>query len=187
MKKKNYVYFLAPLAGLIIFSAIYWNFSSKYDKELEIKAAVKKEERAEKLRKENKLKEQAYNEAVAASEKRKKERAEKQKKDEADADARQMQVEERNKMLREETRLAEKLKTVTKEVEATKKEIAEIEETKKKAVDEEAFQRKYVKAAEDNRQGLTNVLEAIQKADDAIIAAAKAAAADAAAKAAAKK
>jgi hypothetical protein len=181
MKKKNYVYFLAPLAGLVIFSAVYWNFSSKYDKELEIKAQAAKAVKDEKLSNENKLKKQAYDEALAASEKRKKERADKQKKDEADADARSAALEERDRVIREEHRLSTKLESVTKEVDLTKKEIADIEETKKKAVDEETFQRTYVKAAEANRQSLTAVLEAIQKADDAAAAAAKAAAAAAAA------
>ena len=28
--KKNYAYFLAPLVGLIIFGAVYWNFSKGF-------------------------------------------------------------------------------------------------------------------------------------------------------------
>ena len=29
--KKNYVYFIAPLAGLVVFTGVYWQYASGYD------------------------------------------------------------------------------------------------------------------------------------------------------------
>ena len=175
MNKKNYIYFLAPIAGVLIFAAIYWNFLSQYDKEQDRRAAKAKAEKDVKTKLENDQKKEAYDLALKASERRAQEREAKAKKDDADREARQAAIENRAKASREEFKLADKVKALAKEIEVTKKEVAEAEENKKKAQAEEAFLRTYVKQAEANRQSLTAVLENIQKADQAAIDAAKAA------------
>jgi len=42
--KKNYVYFIAPLVGVAVFFAIYWNYSAGYEARL---AESKKAEQAQ--------------------------------------------------------------------------------------------------------------------------------------------
>lgn len=184
--KKNYVYFVAPIAALIIFGAIYWNFLSGYEKEIESRALVIKQKKLEKIQADDKATRQAYDDAVAAQARRKKEKEAKEAKEQSDRDARQLAEDNMRQAEHEQRQLADKVKSLGKDVAAVKKEIAEIEEAKKEARDEEAFLRVYIKQAEANRSSLRTVLEKIQKADEAA-ALAKAIAAAAAAAAAAKK
>ena len=184
MKKKNYVYFVAPLFGLIVFAAIYWNFDSKYEaKQVAIADAAKKAKK-DKVDAANRDRQKAFDEATAANERRKKEKEAKEKADAEKADARDASLEQRNKALRDANNLSQKIDRLNKEVDATKKEVAAVEEDKKKAVAEQAFQKTYVKQAQDNAKSLESVLQKIKEADDA--AAAAKAAAEAAAKAAKK-
>ncbi len=179
--KKTYVYFLVPLVGLVIFGAIYWNFSSGYDKHLEDIAAQAKEAKQKKLEVSNLEKKKAYDEAVAASDRRKKEKDAKEKRDAADAEAREQAIDQRNRVQREAFSLTQKIDRLTKDVEAAKKEIADIEDDKTKAVAEQAHLRTLVQMAQENAKGMEAVLQKIKDADEAAIAAAKAAAAAAAA------
>ena len=52
--KKSLVYFLAPIVGLIIFGAIYWNFSSGYEATEAAKTLKIKQEKDAKLLKQAK-------------------------------------------------------------------------------------------------------------------------------------
>jgi len=180
--KKTYVYFLVPLVGLVIFGAIYWNFSSGYDKHLQDLADAAKEAKQKKLEQSNQEKKKAYDEAVASSEHRKQEKAAKEKKDAEDAEAREQAMEARSKAQRDAFSLTQKIDRLTKDVEAAKKEIADIQDEKTKAIAEQAHLRTLVQMAQENAKGMQAVLQKIKDADDAAIAAAKAAAAAAAAK-----
>src|SRR5882724_6067922 len=99
--KKNYVYFLAPLAAVIVFGAVYWNFLSGYEKEQDRRAQVIKQAKVEKLQKDERDKKQAYDEAMAGAAKRKAEKEAKDAKDAADRDARQQAADDRDKARRE--------------------------------------------------------------------------------------
>lgn len=180
--KKTYVYFLVPLIGLVIFGAVYWNFSSGYDKHLEDLATQAKEAKQKKIEQSNLEKKKAYDEAVAASDRRKKEKDAKEKRDAAEAEAREQAIEQRNRVQRDSFSLTQKIDRLTKDVEAAKKEIADIETEKANAVAEQAHLRTLVQMAQDNAKGMQAVLQKIKDADEAAIAAAKAAAAAAAAK-----
>ena len=180
--KKTYVYFLVPLVGLVIFGAIYWNFSSGYEKHLQDLAVAAKEAKQKKLEQSNQEKKKAYDEAVASSEHRKQEKAAKEKKDAEDAEAREQAMEARSKAQRDAFSLTQKIDRLTKDVEAAKKEIADIQDEKTKAIAEQAHLRTLVQMAQENAKGMQAVLQKIKDADDAAIAAAKAAAAAAAAK-----
>jgi hypothetical protein len=174
--KKNYIYFLAPVGALIIFTAVYMNFLSGYEKKEETRTLAIKQKKLEKIKADDEATKLAYDQAIAAQALRKKEKEAKEAKDQSDRDARQLAEDNRAQARRDEEKLAEKARSLAKDVDAVKKEIAELDDNKKKAGDEEAFLRVYVKQAEANRTSLMAVLDQIQKADDAAAAAAKAAA-----------
>lgn len=181
MKKKSYVYFIAPLVGLVIFAGIYWQYASTYDAKLEAVAKKQRAEREEKIRKENESKKAAVEAAVVAQEKRKQEKAAKEAKDQKDKDDREKAVQARAKAREDGRKFTDQVARLKKEVDLNKKDIAKIEEDKKRSIDEQKFLAEYVKKAEANAQGLSAVLEKIDAADKAAEAAAKAAAAAAAA------
>ncbi len=179
--KKKYAYFLAPLVGLVIFSAIYWNFSKGIAARDAAHQAAIDQAKKEKLEKQAKDNAKAFADAVATGERRKAERAAKDAKDKADKDARAAAVEARDKANRDQNKLAQQVERLEKDVQAEKDAIAKLEAEKKKSIDEQAFLIAYVKQAEDNARVLSQVLDKIAAADAAR------AAADAAAAAAAKK
>jgi colicin import membrane protein len=174
--KKSYVYFIVPLVALVVFGGFYYNFKSNYEAKLEQAALKIKQEKQAKLDLDNAQKKKAYDEAVAASERRKAEKAAKEKQDAEERDAREQALEDLDKARRDSASLDQKVDRLTKEVESTKKEIAGLELQKKDAVEEQAFLAVYVKQAEANVQSLQTVLDKIKAADDAAAAAAKAAA-----------
>lgn len=180
--KKTYVYFLVPLIGLIIFGAVYWNFSAGYEAKEAEKARLVKEAKAEKLRLEAKNRELAIKDAIAGQERRKKERALKEAKDRADRDAREAATEVMHKAQRDQEKFARQVERLEKEVRTEKDAIAKLDDDKKKLVEEEAFLRIYVKQAESNVRKLAEVLDKIVAADAARAAADAAAAAAKAAK-----
>ena len=51
--KKSYVYFLAPLVGVAVFSAVYWQYASGYEEKLAAAEKARQEAKAEKIRQEN--------------------------------------------------------------------------------------------------------------------------------------
>ena len=179
--KKKYAYFLAPLVGLIIFSAIYWNFSKGIAAREALRIAKETQKKEDKLRAQAKANEQAIREANLSQEKRKAERAAKDAKDKKDHDDRATAVEALGKAERDQKKLAEQVKSLEKDILTEKEAIAKLENDKKKAADEQAFLAVYVRQAEENARTLSQVLDKIAAADAAR------AAADAAAAAAAKK
>jgi hypothetical protein len=179
--KKKYAYFLAPLVGLLIFGAIYWNFSKGYNAREAARLAAEKQKKEDKLRAQAQANEQAIKEALAAQERRKAERAAKDAKDKKDHDDRQAAVEAEDKANRDQQIFALKVERLQKDVQTEKDAIAKLEGDKKKLIEEQAFLRVYVKQAEDNVRSLSQILDKIAAADAAR------AAADAAAAAAAKK
>ncbi len=183
MKKKNTIYFLVPLIGLVIFGALYWNFSSNYEQNLAQKAELDQKAKKEKLEARNRDTKKAFDDAMTASALRKKEKEAKEKHDAEQVEARDLAIEQRDKAVRDASALTQKIDRLSKEVDATKKEFASIEEDKKKAAKEQEFLRTYVKQAQDNVAGLQSVLQKIKEADEAAVkAAAEAAAAAAKAK-----
>lgn len=179
MKKKNLVYFLVPVVGLILFALFYWNYSSNFDaREAAQKAKVKAEKDA-KLEKEAKDREKAIKDALAAQERRKAEKAAKEAKDKADRDARELAIEARDKAGHDQARLSQQIERLEKDVKSEQEAIAKLEAQKKDALADQAFLKDYVKQAQANTDKLHSVLDQIAKAD-AARAAAEAAAAKAA-------
>lgn len=182
-KQKNIIYFLVPLVGLVIFGALYWNFSSNYEADLAKKADLEKKAKADKVEARNRDTKKAFDDAMTASANRKKEKEAKEKRDAEQVEARDLAREQLDKATRDAYALTQKIDRLNKEVDATKKDFASIEEDKKKAAKEQEFLRTYVKQAQDNVAALQSVLQKIKEADEAAVkAAAEAAAAAAKAK-----
>lgn len=169
--KKKYIYFLAPLIGLVIFAAVYWNFSKGLAaREARHQAAIEQAKK-EKLDKQAKDNAKAIADALASQERRKIERAAKEAKDKKDHDDRAAAVEAQGKAERDQRKIAEQVKGLEKEIQAEKDAIAKLEIEKKKSTDEQAFLVNYVKLAEDNARQLSQVLDKIAAADAARAAA----------------
>jgi hypothetical protein len=179
--KKAYIYFLAPLVGLIAFGAVYWNFSAGYEQREADKAAAFKKSRNDKMLEEVRLREKAVKDAVVAQEKRKKERELKDAKDRKDKEDRENAIQARAKAFRDAEKLQKQAERLTKDIALVKEEITKIEDDKKRSSDEALFLKGFVKKVEGNAKALNDVLVKIEAADAAAAAAAKAAAAAAAA------
>jgi colicin import membrane protein len=175
--KKKYLYFLVPLAGLIIFSCYYWKFISEYDAKQEAKAQAVKHIKEQELMAQAQLREKAIKDAIAQQEARKEERRVREERDRKQHEDRENAIQARNKVGNEAEkaqRLAERLE---REIKTAKEEIAKIEQQKQHAVAEQAFLLTYVAKAQENTKRLSQVLDRIAAADDAAARAAAAAAA----------
>jgi len=175
--KKNLIYFLMPLIGLIAFGAVYWNFSAGYEQKEAAKKALIRKAKEDKLADEARNREKAIKDALAAQERRKVEKAAKEAKEKKDQEERQTAYEARNKANRDQLKLKDQAERLQKDIETEKQAIAKIEDDKKRAVDEENFLKIYVKQAEANTRSLAEVLDKIAAADAARAAADAAAAA----------
>lgn len=165
--KKNYIYFVAPLVGLIIFAAVYWNFSKGLAKREADRIAHERQIKDEKLAQTARDNAKAIQEANASSERRKAERAAKEEKEKRDHDVRTAAVEAQNKAERDQKKLSDQVKRLEGEVQVEKDAIAKLEADKKKSIDEQAFLKLYVKQAEENAKTLSQVLDKIAAADAA--------------------
>jgi len=177
--KKAYVIF--PVLAMLVFFGFWWNFNSTYEAKEAEKTKQVRLERDAKKRKDAEDRAQAIKDALVAQENRKKEREAKELKDKADREARELAIDERNKAAQEVTKLGKQRDQLTFDVKNEKEALVKIDEQKRKGFDEQAFLKEYVRKAEANTKGLTDVLDKIAAADAAR------AAAEAAAAAAAKK
>ena len=180
--KKSFVYFLAPIVGLIIFGAVYWNFSSGYEAKEAAKALTIKQDKEAKLMAQAKANEQAIKDANAGVARRKLEREAKEAKDKKDREIRQMAMDAKEKAWADKEKFAKQVTRLEADVKSEKDAIAKLEDDKKKLIEEQAFLRIYVKQAEDNVRTLKLTLDKIAAADAARAAAEAAAAAAAKAK-----
>jgi chromosome segregation ATPase len=179
--KKNYVYFIAPMVGLVVFVGIYWQYARGYDARMVEMHRKEVEAVQTKLNQDAKNREAAANSAFQAQEKRKADKKIKDAKEAADKEARDQATGVMRKAQTDANKLTTRVKGLTKDIDAEKKEIAKLEEEKKALLAEQAFQKQYVKEAEAHVTALLGTLDQIAAADkkweDAAKEAAKAAAA----------
>ncbi len=179
--KKNYVYFIAPLAGLAVFVGIYWQYASSYDARMAEMHRKEVEAAQAKLDQDAKNRQAAAEQAYKAQEKRKADKKIKDAKDAADKEARDQATQNMRKAQTDANKLVTRVKALNKDIDAEKKEIEKLEAEKKSLIAEQAFQRQYVKDAEAHVTTLLATLDQIAVADkkweDAVKDAAKAAAA----------
>ena len=178
--KKNYVYFIAPLAGLAVFTGVYWQYSAGFEARMAAMQRKEFEAIQAKLNQDAMNREFAAKSAFAAQEKRKADRKAKDAKDAADKDARDLATQNMRKAQNDTGKLNTRTKQLTKDLDLVKQQIAKLEEDKKFLVAEEAFQREFVNQAKTNVTGLLATLDKVTEADkkweDAAKEAAKAAA-----------
>jgi hypothetical protein len=175
--KKSLIYVLAPLIGLIIFGAIYWNFSAGYEAKEAAKAAVIRQARDAKVLEQARANEAAIKAANEGVAKRRAEREAKEAKDKRDHEARQAAVDARDKANTDRIKFNSQVTRLENDIKTEKDAITKLEDEKKKLTDELAFLRVYVKQADDNVKTLKTVLDKIAAADAARAAADAAAAA----------
>lgn len=175
--KKNFVYFLVPLLGLIIFGATYWNFDKNYEKIEEAKKQKVIADKKAKLEKEAHDRERAIKDALDAQERRKQEKIAREAKEQKDREYRASLYDSREKSAREESKLKNQSERLQKDIDTEKAAIAKLEEQKKLAVEEIAFLKKFTQQANANVQSLHEVVDKIAAADAARAAADAAAAA----------
>jgi hypothetical protein len=184
--KKSYVYFVAPLALLIIFFfGFYWNAHKDYDKREADKVKAEVDAKRAKLEKEAKDREQAVAAALAMQDKRRADKKAKDERETREKEEREKARQSRDKAGRDADKLEQQVRRLAKEIEGEKKEFGEVQTERKRTADELEFVKQYVKKAEANSKGMTSVLERIEAADK--MAADMARAAAEAAKAAAQK
>jgi len=163
--KKNYVYVIAPLAGLLVFSGFYLRYSAHYEERV---AAIKKHDREvlqAKLDTETLNRLKAANEAKDAQDRRKAEKLAKEQKDAEDSARREKAVQSRNKAIRDADKLAAQTKRLAKELDDEKSQMATIAEDKKRSAAELTFLGEYVKKSEANTRALLASLDKIADAD----------------------
>ena len=169
--KKNYIYFVAPLVGLIIFGAVYWNFSKGYNKREAKRVADEKQKKEDKLRQQAKDNEKAIREAVA-SPGTPQSRARRQGGQGQGGQGRSRHRRRGPRQGRPRPGQTRQAGRAPREGRAGEKDaIAKLQSDKQKLIDEQAFQKVYVKQAEDNVRNLTQVLDRIAAADAARAAA----------------
>jgi hypothetical protein len=163
--KKNYVYVIAPLAGLLVFSGFYLRYSASYEERV---AAIKKHDREvlqAKLDTETLNRLKAANEAKDAQDRRKAEKLAKEQKDAEDSARRERAVQARNKAIRDADKLAAQTKRLAKDLEDEKSQMKTIEEDKKRSAAELTFLGEYVKKSEANKNALLATLDKIADSD----------------------
>ncbi len=168
----NKVYLLGPLAGLLVFGAIYWNFMKGYEVRLQQEEARVVAERKARIEKDLAARQKAIQDAVAAAEKRKIEREAKEKKLAEEKAAREALLDRRLRAYDDVyKRLRPQLDRLKNDAEGIKGEIAQLDLQRKQYVEEEAFLRTFVKKAQDNVKTYTDELEKIAAAEKAHAAA----------------
>lgn len=175
--KKNYAYFLVPLAGMIVFSAYYWNFTTHYDQVEAQKAAEARRIHQSELDTEAHERQKAVDDAYAAQQKRKLEREAKAAREQKEEDDKTNATEASNKAHREVTRLREKVESLTREVQETQTDLDKFNTDKGLLEIQRKSITDAVQLAEADTKKLSDVLGRIAAADAAAEAAAKAAAA----------
>lgn len=165
--KKAYLYFLVPLVGLALFGAVYWQFSSGYEKRQEERAAAERAKKEAKVQEENRNRLKAVEEAKIAQDKRKAEKAAREARDAKDKEDRELANQARRKAQADAEKIESQAKRLGKEIEEAKKENQQIEETKARSIADETFLRTYIKQVEANRASLMTVVEKIEAADKA--------------------
>lgn len=184
--KKSYIYFILPLAALLVFLfGFYWSAHNEFEGKEQAKIKKIADEKTAKLQKEAKDREIAVKSALDAQEKRRVEKKAREEREAREKEERERARQNRDKAGRDTEKLEQQAKRLHKEIEAEKADLVAAQSERKRVTDEHGFLKEYVKKAEANAKSLNGVLERIAAADKAAEEAAKAAAE--AAKAAAKK
>jgi chromosome segregation ATPase len=168
----NKVYIIGPLAGLLVFGAIYWNFMKGYEVRLQQEEAQRVAAQKARIEKELAARRKAIEDAIVAAEKRKVEREAKEKKAAEEKAARDAMLDRRLRAYDDVyKRLRPQLDRLKNDADGIKGEIAQLDLQRKQYVEEETFLRTFVKKAQDNVKTYTDLLDKIAAAEKARAAA----------------
>ncbi len=164
----NKAYIIGPFVGLLVFGAIYLNFSKEYAvKQQKAEQAIQDVKR-EKTRKELESRKKAIEDAIEAQKKRMADRAAKEKKEEEEKAIRAALMDRRTKAYDDvNRRLRPQLERLKGDADEIKQELAKLDLEKKTYGDEEAFLRVFVRQAETNVKTYYNLLDQLAAAEKA--------------------
>ena len=164
----NKAYIIGPFVGLLVFGAIYLNFSKEYAvKQQKAEQAIQDVKR-EKTRKELESRKKAIEDAIEAQKKRMADRAAKEKKDEEDKALRASLIDRRNRAFDDvNKRLHPQVERLKSDADEIKDQLAKLELEKKQYSDEEAFLLTYVHQAEANVKTYYNLMDQLAAAEKA--------------------
>jgi dTMP kinase len=180
--KRTYLYFLIPLAGMIVFSVYYWNFTATFDAREALKAAQEQQVRDAQREDEARMRQKAVDDAFSQQQKRKAEREAKAALERKQEDDKEAAEAARDHAKSEVRRLDDKVKGLQRDIQEAQDDLDKFNLEKAALQAEQVAIADGVTQSEANTKRLTGVLEKIAEAD-----AAAEAAAEAAAKAAAEK
>lgn len=155
MKK---VYFIAPLAALALFMAVYFQHRSGQIARDKAKAEQVLAAREAKLKAEQDARKAAMADAIRAQELRKAEREAKAAREAAEKAARTLAIDARDKAFHEQEKLGRQIERIKLDLAKEKAELAKLAETRKAAEAEKTFLQDYVRKAQANTQSLQTLL-----------------------------
>ena len=174
---KKYIYFAPPIVALVLFVAYYLHFRTGYDAQQEQVALAAQHDKEEAVRVQNEQRKKAVDEALASQERHRQDKKAREEFLAKRQEERQTSLDSRDKSFADLVKFRERVEKLTKDVATIKDEITKLEQDEDLLRAQALFFRAYVEKAQVNDKSLTAVLDKIQKADDAHIAAVKAAAA----------
>ncbi len=170
MKK---VYFIAPLAALAVFIAVYLQHRNGQLARDKAKAEQVVAAREAKLKAEQDARKVAMADAIRAQEIRKKDRDAKAARELVEKEARQVAIDARDKVFREQEKLARQIERVKLDLTKEKAELVRLAEGRKTSETEKAFLQDFVLKAQANVQSLQALLTKLNTPPPAPVAPAK--------------
>lgn len=161
--KKAYLIF--PLAAVLAFGAIYWNFDRGYAQREEAARRQVRLEKEARLKAEAEARARGIEEAIRLQAGRRKAREEREAREAAEKETRQLALDAREKAFRNQEQLARQIERLKKDVAAEQAAVAEIAAAHKLSLDEQAFLREYIAKAEENLRALETLLGALAAAE----------------------
>ncbi len=152
------VYFIGPLAALLVFIGVYSVHRGELKEREAAKASAAAVAQKAKLETEQAERQAAMADAIKAAEQRKLEKAAKEARDQADKEARQLALDARDKAYREQEKSARQIERLKKDIEAEQAVLAKLAAERSAAESEKTFLQDFVTKAQSNVQALQTLL-----------------------------
>lgn len=167
----NKAYWIGPIAALMVFGGIFFNFKSGYEAKQKAHEQQVQAEKQAKLQAEIEARRKAVDDALRVQAERKKERETKEAEERARKEARQVALDARDKAFHEQDRLAKQVENLKRDIATEQDAIAKIGRDRQESIAEQAFLKTYVEKAQENVKALHEVLVKITQAEAARAAA----------------
>jgi len=168
----NKIYYIGPIAALLVFAAYTWHFDQEFDQKEAAKAAAVRTAREAKLKSEAEARKKAMDDAVASQARMKKERLDKEAEEQRKKEARQAAIDARDRSYREQEKLARQVDRIKKDIRVEEEAIAKLDGSIKYEQGEKAFETEFITKAQQNVAALVDILSKIDAAEAARAAAA---------------